>query len=68
MLADTALRLHRGEIAALPVLDGDYKHTCAYCDYNDVCLREEEDPSRTLLGLSHADAAALLRKEERDDG
>lgn len=68
VLADTALRLHRGEIAALPVLDGDYKHTCAYCDYNDVCLREEEDPSRTLLGLSHADAAALLRKEERDDG
>ena len=68
VLTDTALRLHRGEIAAVPVLDGDYKNTCAYCDYNDVCLREEEDPYRRLPGLSHADAVALLNEEERDDG
>ena len=68
VLSDTALQLHRGEIAALPILDGDYSHTCAYCDFNDVCLREEEDPYRTLMGLSHADAAALLKEEDRDDG
>ena len=68
VLADTATSLHRGEIAALPVIDGDYKHTCEYCDYRDVCLREDEDPFRKLLGLSHADAAALLNGEVRDDG
>ena len=68
VLADTALRLHRGEIAALPILDGDYRRTCEYCDYRDVCLREDEDPFRTLPGLSHADAVALLNGEGRDDG
>ena len=67
VLSETAMRLHKGEIAALPILDGDYSHTCDYCDYNDVCLREEEDPCRTLLGLSHAEAVELL-KEDRDDG
>ena len=68
VLAGTALRLRRGDIAALPILDGDYRHTCEYCDYNDVCLREKEDPFAPLLGLSHADARELLNGEERDDG
>ena len=68
VLADTALRLHRGEIAAEPILDGGYKTTCEYCDYNDVCLREAEDPCRTLLGLSHEDARERLNGEVRDDG
>lgn len=68
ILADTAMNLHRGEIAAMPVVDGDYKHTCEYCDFRDVCLRDDDDPCRTLLGLSHEDAAALLNEEVRDDG
>ena len=43
LLGDMAQELHRGEIAALPLADGE-NLPCTYCDYRTVCGREPDDP------------------------
>lgn len=67
VLTETAMSLHGGRIEALPVLDGHYKMTCQYCDYKDVCLREEDDACRKLSDMDHDKAVRRLFEEEGTD-
>lgn len=49
IVASMAQSLLDGDIAAYPVLDGNYKNTCTYCDYRSVCCREDDDESKPLF-------------------
>lgn len=61
-LSETALALHGGKIAAMPVVDDKHPHTCEYCDYRNVCLREDDDASKELTELKHEDAVKKLEE------
>lgn len=64
IIKDAATFLHNGRIEAKPILDGDYKNTCEYCDYKTVCRREESDDYETLF---KGDAWTQIEKEACDD-
>lgn len=49
IVASMAQSLLNGDIAAYPVLDGNYKNTCTYCDYRSVCCRKDGDESKPLF-------------------
>ena len=49
IVSSMATSLLDGDIAAYPMLDGNYKNTCNYCDYKAVCCREEGDECKTLF-------------------
>ena len=53
-----------GEIPALPVLDGAYKHTCEYCDFATVCRRESDGAKREYKKMKFDDAIRALGEEE----
>lgn len=57
--------LHKGEIAALPVIGtSSYQYTCTYCDFKDVCRRTDTGARREPLSLTHKQAAELLKGSE----
>ncbi len=60
-IREMAEELHKGHISALPVKDA-----CTWCQYKDVCKREEDDPVNELEVLAFDDAISMLRSE--DDG
>ena len=68
LLRDTGMRLHRGELPALPVDDGSGRSVCDYCDYAAVCLKESDCEKRKIVSATHDRARALLRGEEETDG
>lgn len=49
IVANMAGELHKGNVEAVPVCDGDYKNTCDYCEYKAVCCYEDGDEYRTLF-------------------
>ena len=51
--------LQRGYISAFPVDGG-----CKWCNYKDVCKREESDPIKELEVPSFDDAISMLRSDE----
>lgn len=61
ILTEMGMKLHAGEIAALPVIASADKSPCIYCDYKDICRRQDTDECRTPLGISHAEATELLK-------
>lgn len=65
MLVKMGVSLHNGEIAALPVTGTDYKKTCEYCDYKDICRHTETDEFREIKSIKHEDAVKML--EGSDD-
>lgn len=67
MLHDMGIKLHTGEISALPLVESEDKSPCIYCDYKDICRRTESDEKRKPLGISHAAAAELLKGSEDDE-
>lgn len=67
MLHDMGIKLHTGEISALPLVESEDKSPCIYCDYKDICRRSEADEKRKPLGISHAAAAELLKGSEDDE-
>ena len=62
-----AAELHNGEIAALPLANGN-KLPCDYCDYRAVCGRQEDDPAREKQSFDKP--ADIYRKIEEsfEDG
>lgn len=58
-IREMAESLHNGYISALPIKDG-----CTWCQYKDVCKREEDDPIKELEIPSFDDAISMLRSEE----
>ena len=49
IVSTMASSLLEGEIQAYPVLDGNYRSTCTYCDYRSVCCRDDADESKPLF-------------------
>lgn len=60
MLEGMGISLHKGEIAALPMIEDESKSPCRYCDYKDVCRRSEGDPSRAPTKYTHDKSRAML--------
>ncbi|MBR2953945.1 MAG: exodeoxyribonuclease V subunit gamma [Clostridia bacterium] len=58
-IKDMAEKLQSGYISALPVEDG-----CKWCNYKDVCKREEDDPVKEMEILSFKDSITMLRRDE----
>ncbi len=55
LIGEMAYGLQDGKISATPIEEG-----CKYCKYNDVCLREEQDPIREIEKISFGDAIDTL--------
>ena len=55
LIKEMASKLQSGEINAVPVKDG-----CAYCNYKDVCRREENDAIREFDTLDFKTAVSML--------
>ncbi len=53
-----------GEVGALPVVNGDYEHTCEYCEFSSVCRRESDGAKQNYVKIKNADAIKALREEE----
>lgn len=58
-IKEMAEELHNGNIFALPTEDA-----CTWCQYKDVCKREEDDPVKEMEILSFKDSLEVLRSEE----
>ena len=67
LTAAMAQSLYDGDVAALP-LKGKKYDGCAYCVYNAVCLRRDEDPCREAVDRSAAEVFEELRGEGDHDG
>ncbi len=63
LLTTMVEQLHHGDIAAMPKMTADGSALCRYCDYRDVCGREDDDPAETMAALSHAEALASLEHD-----
>ncbi|MBR0508736.1 MAG: PD-(D/E)XK nuclease family protein [Clostridia bacterium] len=66
-LAGTGMRLHRGEIPAVPALFDSGKSACDYCDYKNVCLKEPGERVRDILRLPHEKARLKLYDNGEED-
>ena len=62
-----ARSLYDGEVPAEPLKGGGYDG-CAYCAYQAVCLRGEDDPCREARTRSAEEVYDELMREEDDDG
>ncbi len=58
-IKDMAEKLQSGYIPALPVEDG-----CKWCNYKDICKREEDDLIKEMEIPSFNDAVSMLRGDE----
>lgn len=63
VVLDEVKKMVAGEVPALPVVDGDYKHTCEYCEYSAVCRRESDGAKRNYIKKNSSEAIDMLRKE-----
>ncbi len=57
--------LHEGLIPASPIFASGHRDTCIYCDYFDVCMKENPD-YRLMKKLSHDDCLRALEGGEED--
>lgn len=64
VIQDMGDALRKGEVSAVPMLDGNYKNTCRYCDYQTVCGHEDGDPTATLF---QGDVWETLEEREATD-
>ena len=60
-IKNMAEELQSGNISALPIKDG-----CTWCQYKDVCKREEDDPIKELDIPKFDDAISMLRGDNDD--
>ena len=67
LVKQMAESLYDGDVDALPLKGGKYDG-CAYCAYQSVCLRQEDDACREAGDLSAAEVFDMLKKEVDDDG
>ncbi len=59
LIKEMAEELQTGYISAFPIENG-----CTWCNYKDVCKREEDDPIKELEVPSFKDAISMLRSDE----
>ncbi len=67
ILANMAESLHRGDIRISPAVatgsGSPYKDVCKYCDYKEVCLADEDTPTREITSMKHEESLAELGGE-----
>lgn len=51
--------IHEGKIPAIPALGPNHSTTCEWCDYSEVCLRENGE-YRYIDNLKHDDALRMI--------
>lgn len=56
--------LHDGNIEIMPSVFKN-GNPCEYCDYRAVCEREDVDPVKELMNLSHSDVLEILDEEAK---
>ena len=66
LTAQMAQSLYDGDVAARPLKSKKYDG-CAYCVYQAVCLREEDDPCREAEDRTPQEALKELKREVDDD-
>ncbi len=66
LITKMARSLFDGDVDALP-LKGEKYDGCAFCAYQSVCMREEDDPSREAQSLKPDEVYQELLREEDDD-
>lgn len=59
--------IHGGDIRPLPIIGDKHEHTCDYCSYRSVCLRESEDAARELVYIPDEQLFLLLTQEDSDN-
>lgn len=68
ILADMAVSLHEGRISVLPVCskvsNTSYEDVCKYCDYKEVCGKDDDTKKREVERLKHEESLALLGGED----
>lgn len=68
ILSDMAMNLHNGVIPVKPACakstGSNYSDVCKYCDYGDVCCKDEDTPKNEIDNLKHTDSLILLGGED----
>ncbi len=67
IIAEMGNALHRGEIEVLPFEHGSDK-ACTYCDYKDVCMRQDGDISRRSQPMKNEEIYEILESEDGENG
>lgn len=67
IIAGMGNALHRGEVEILPFEHGSDK-ACTFCDYKDVCMRQDGDASRQSIPLKNEEIYEILESEDRENG
>lgn len=61
LIKNMAEELQNGSISALPV-----EEACNWCQYKDICKREEDDPIKEITVPKFSDALEMLRGEDSE--
>lgn len=67
IIAEMGNALHRGEVEILPFEHGSDK-ACTFCDYKDVCMRQDGDISRQSQPLKNEEIYEILESEDGENG
>ncbi len=69
LLISMVEQLHNGQIAAIPKIKHNaspQESPCSYCDFRDICGREDEDRSHAFANLSLSEALAFLDSADKE--
>ena len=66
IIADMGNSLHNGFVPARPAFGPGHSETCTYCDYSDICLKD--DPKyRYIPKLNHDESIRTIMGGEQDE-
>ncbi len=66
IIAAMGNELHSGNVQVKPFENGT-DSACTFCEYKDVCLRNDEDEVRVPCNLENKEIFEMLEKEESDE-
>ena len=66
IICDMGNNLHKGLIPAMPVCGSAYTDVCSWCDYSDICIKENPR-YRYINKRSHDECIRLLSGGETDE-
>lgn len=66
IIASMGNELHSGKVQVLP-FESKSGDACTFCDYKDVCMRNDEDEKRQSSGLDNAEIFKIFEEEEGEE-
>lgn len=66
IIAEMGNSLHRGEVEILPFVHGT-DEVCTFCDYKDVCMRQDADDCRVPQSFKNEEIGKFLDAEEGEN-